>query len=72
MVKIHDWHGTTANYETIQYFYKREKCDACGNPRWRVFIFDPDGAVYETIFKCYEPQIEKRVIAFVEKEGKQC
>ena len=70
MVKIHTWHGTTANYETIQYFHVREKCDACGNSRWRVFIFDPAGVVYETIFKCQEFQIEKHVIDFIENGGK--
>lgn len=71
MVKIHDWYVTTVNYETIHYFYKRENCDMCGNSRWRVFVFDPNGLVYETIFKCQEFQIDDCVIDFVENGKKQ-
>lgn len=65
-MKTYDLHGTTANYETIQYFYKADKNDRNGNPRYRVFIIDPVGAVYETIFHCYECQIENHVISFCE------
>ena len=69
MVKIHTWHTTTVNNENISYFYKREKNDVNGNPRYRVFIIDWDSIVYETIFKCYDYYIEEKVISFV--EGKQ-
>lgn len=65
-MKTYDLSGTTANYETVQYFYKREKNDINGNPRYRVYIIDPAGAVYEEIFKCYEQQIESRVINLIE------
>lgn len=65
-MKTYHLNGTTANYETVQYFYKREKNDINGNPRYRVYIIDPAGAVYEEIFKCYEQQIESRVINLIE------
>lgn len=65
-MKTYDLNGTTANYETVQYFYKREKNDINGNSRYRVYIIDPAGAVYEEIFKCYESQIEGRVINLIE------
>lgn len=71
MTKVHDLHHTNANYETINYFYIREKNDRNGNPRYRVFIIDPDGAVYETVFKCYESQIESRLHRFIEDGEKK-
>jgi hypothetical protein len=53
----------------IKYFYKREKRDANGNSRFRVYIIDPDApAVYETIFKCYECEISKRIQRFIKEE----
>lgn len=70
MTKTHTWHTLNFNYETIQYFYKREKNDVNGNPRYRVFILDPDLLVYETIFKCYEHQIEERIISYIESGEK--
>lgn len=67
MVKIKDLKTTYFNSMAINYFYQREKCDVYGNPRFRVFIIDPDGpAVYETIFKTYEGLIADHVKAFVE------
>lgn len=65
-VKIHTWHTVTVNYDTIQYFYKRENNDVNGNPRYRVFVLDPDLKVYESILKCYEYEIEDQVITFCE------
>lgn len=51
------------------FFYVREKNDVNGNPRYRVFIIDPDGpAAHETIFKCYHSQIPERVTAFIENK----
>jgi hypothetical protein len=58
---------TIANYETISFFYIREKCDPCGNSRFRVFIIDGEtDTVYETIFQCYEFQIAQRVTDHIE------
>lgn len=37
------------------YFYRREKNDRNGNPRFRVYILDPDGGgVYEKTFSTYD------------------
>lgn len=67
MKKIHDLKNIVINHESINYFYQREKCDVYGNPRFRVFIIDPDGpAVYETIFKTYEGLIADNVKIFLE------
>lgn len=67
MINTYNLKTVKANYETISYFYKREKCDACGNSRFRVYILDSDAPiVYEKIFKCQEFQIQQCVINFVE------
>lgn len=67
MLKIHNLKTIRANYETISYFYIREKCDPCGNSQFRVYILDSETpTVYETIFKCQEFQIADRVREFVE------
>jgi hypothetical protein len=67
MINTYNLKTVKANYETISYFYKREKSDACGNSRFRVYILDSDApAVYETIFKCQEFQIAQHVSVFVE------
>ena len=69
MVKTHELKTIVVNHIAINYFYTREKNDVNGNPRFRVYIIDPDGgAVYETIFKTYEGLIPGRVRAFVEGE----
>ena len=66
-MKIHDLHSVVINGNRFYYFYIREKNDINGNPRYKVYITDPDApAVYETIFKCYQSQIPERVTAFVE------
>ena len=68
MTKTHDLKTIIVNsIYSINYFYIREKNDVNGNPRYRVFIIDPDGsAVYEKIFKTYEGLIADRVRNFVE------
>lgn len=71
-MKTYDLYQTIANYETVSYFYKREKNDINGNPRFRVYIIDPAGAVYENIFKCYESQLKERVSTFIEKVQETC
>ena len=67
MTKSHDLKTAIVNNLSINYFYAREKNDRNGNPRYRVFILDPDGpAVYETIFKTYEGLIAGQVKKFLE------
>jgi hypothetical protein len=67
MLKTHDLKTTKANYETVSFFYTREKNDINGNPRFRVFFIDTETAtVYETILKCYESQISERITAMIE------
>lgn len=69
MLKTHELKTTKANYETVSFFYIREKNDVNGNPRFRVFILDNDTpTVYETVFKCYESQIPERVTAHIENQ----
>jgi hypothetical protein len=69
MLKIHNLNTVIINHETIIFFYVREKCDPCGNSRFRVYIMDPDGpAVYETIFKCQQFQIAAQVADLIENK----
>ena len=68
-MKMYDLKTTKANFETVSFFYIREKNDANGNPRFRVYILDSEtGTVYETILKCYESQIPERVTALIENQ----
>lgn len=65
-MKIHNLKSAVIDGDIFSYFYTRERNDQNGNPRYRVYIIDPDGpAAYETIFKCYESQISERVKAFI-------
>lgn len=67
MLKMHELNSIVIDGNRIYYFYTREKNDVNGNPRYKVYITDPDApAVYETIFKCYHSQIPERVTAFIE------
>ena len=67
MNKYHDLNFVVSDHIVIHYFYVREKSDRNGNPRFRVYIIDPDApAVYETIFKTYEGLISMHVLGFVE------
>jgi hypothetical protein len=68
MLKTHELKTTKANYETVSFFYIREKNDINGNSRYRVFFLDTETAtVYETILKCYESQISERATALIER-----
>ena len=68
MRKYHDLKTVVSDHIAINYFYIREKNDTNGNPRFRVYIMDPDApAVYETIFKTYETLIAAHVLSFVEE-----
>lgn len=72
MKKFHDLKTVVVNHLSISYFYTREKNDTCGNPRYRVYIIDPEApTVYETIFKCYESQIKDYVTMFIERGSDQ-
>ena len=67
MKKCHALKTVVSDHVTINYFYTREKNDRNGNPRYRVYIIDPDApTVYETICKTYEGLICAHVLAFVE------
>ena len=57
----------------IEFFYTKEKADQNGNPRFKVYVIDPDApAVYETIVKCYESQIKEHVTSFIERAAAIC
>lgn len=67
-MKLHDLKTVVINHIAFNYFYTREKNDINGNPRYRVYIMDPDGAaVYEKIFKTYEGLIPEAVKRFLEE-----
>ncbi len=73
MSKIHDLKTVVIDGIAINYFFKKEKNDINGNPRFKVFIIDPEGpAIYETIFKCYDGQIKAHVIRFIETAAAAC
>lgn len=57
-MNIYDLKTIVIDCNRYSYFYKREKNDVNGNPRFRVCLLDPDNiAVYEKVIKCYESQI---------------
>lgn len=65
-MKTHDLKSVVIGGNEFSYFYTREKNDINGNPRFRVYIIDPDGpVVHETIFKCYESQISECAKTFI-------
>lgn len=65
MTKTHDLKTVIINHIAFNYFYIREKNDVNGNPRYRVFIIDPEGpAVYEKIFKTY--CVESSIVNYIE------
>jgi hypothetical protein len=64
-MKLHDLKSTIIDHVEIRYFYTREKNDINGNPRFRVYIIDPETpTVYEKIFRCYDSQIPE----YIERE----
>ena len=68
MTKTHDLKTVVVNHIAFNYFYTREKNDVNGNPRYKVYIIDPDGpAVYERIFKTYS--VEDSIKNYLERLG---
>lgn len=66
-MKTHDLKTVIVNNTAVNYFYTREKNDVNGNPRFRVYIIDPDGsAIYESIVKTYEWRISDHVTKFID------
>ena len=52
MQKMHALNSAIINCMAFDYFYTKEKPDPNGNPRYRVYIMDPDApAVYEILCK---------------------
>ena len=65
MKKIHDLKTVVIDHMAINYYYTREKNDRNGNPRYRVFIIDPEApAVYERIFTTY--CVESSIVNYIE------
>ena len=66
-MKIHDLKTVIIDNIEYNYFYIREKNDSNGNPRYRVYIIDPDGpAVYETIARTYSGLLPEFVTRFIQ------
>ena len=73
MQRIHHLKTVRKDGVAISYFYTKEKADPNGNPRYKVYIVDPDApAVYENTIKCYESQIEEHVLDFIVWEESDC
>ena len=73
MLKMHHLKTIRLDGLAINYFYTKDKADPNGNPRFKIYVMDPDApAVYETIVKCYESQIEEHVTSFIERAVAAC
>lgn len=71
-MKIHDLKTVYIDGVAINYFYIREKNDRNGNPRFRVYIIDPETpTVYADIIKTYEGLIADAVKNRIEEACKQ-
>lgn len=54
MRKAYDLKTIVIDHVAVNYFYTKEKNDRNGNPRYKVFMLDPEApAVYEKIFCTY-------------------
>ena len=72
MIKYHDLKTVIIDGQPLNYFYKREKNDVNGNPRFRVYMFCNSGdLLIETIFKTYESLIPKQIEKFIRKEAEK-
>ena len=66
-MKIHDLKHIIIDNMEYQYFHIREKNDRNGNPRYRVYIIDPNGpAVYEKIAHTYDGLLSQFVTTFIQ------
>lgn len=73
MPKTHHLNAAIISGLAINYFYTKEKADQNGNPRYKLYIMDPDApAVYESIVKCYESQIKEHVTSVIESAVNAC
>ena len=67
-MNIYDLKTIVIDCNRYSYFYKREKNDVNGNPRFRAWLFDPDNiAVYEKVIKCYESQIHGHLEEIIQR-----
>lgn len=67
-MNIYDLKTIVIDCNRYSYFYKREKNDVNGNPRFRVWLLDPDNiAVYEKTIKCYESQIHGHLEEIIQR-----
>ena len=72
MTKYHDLKTVIIDGLPLNYFYKREKNDINGNPRYRVYMFCNSGdQVIEKIFKTYESLIPKQIEIFIREEAER-
>ena len=70
-MNIYDLKTIVIDCNRYSYFYKREKNDVNGNPRFRVWLLDPDNiGVYENVIKCYESQIHGYLEEIIKKGEK--
>ena len=73
MQRIHVLYTVRKDGMAINYFYTKEKADRNGNPRYKVYIMDPDApAVYENTITCYESQIKEHVTNFIVRDEEEC
>lgn len=69
-MKIYHMSTLVIDNLAINYFYTKLKSDINGNPRYKVFVIDPDGsAIYENIAKTYN--ISDWVRGFIERGSEQ-
>ena len=65
-MKTRDLKTVIVDCVAVNYFYTRERNDVNGNPRFMVYILDPEApAVYEIMVKTYEGLICDYVKQFV-------